>query len=229
MTILRDVSVMWSLIHTLLMFMFLFDSRYSKKKTIKLTFLTMLPLILLNFILFLVCGSEGYMQRMLITLSLPSLIFFFILAKHRDGRFFFTFCVIDTLVLEIIYITNIIDHYIPGYWFMFTRVIDGVKTCDDIKIFISSYGEIYAYHALMLGTMKNVDISNLNFAELESAVEKKLKTIYSKYPDMKYNSDSVVLTRLADGSFAFEYDANVVVNKAGEEYSETCCFVIKLD
>ncbi len=120
MTILRDISVMWSLIHTLVMFMFLFDSRYSKKKTIKLTLLTMLPLILLNFIMFLVCGSEGYMQRMLITLSLPSLIFFFILAKHRDGRFLFTFCVIDTLVLEIIYITNIIDHYIPGYWFMFT-------------------------------------------------------------------------------------------------------------
>ena len=108
MTILRDISVMWSLIHTLVMFMFLFDSRYSKKKTIKLTLLTMLPLILLNFIMFLVCGSEGYMQRMLITLSLPSLIFFFILAKHRDGRFLFTFCVIDTLVLEIIYITNIL-------------------------------------------------------------------------------------------------------------------------
>ena len=118
MIILRDISIMWSLIHTLVMFMFLFDSRYPKKKTMKLTLITMLPLILLNFILFIVCGPEGYIQRMLITLSLPSLIFFFILAKHRDGRFFFTFCIIGTIVLEIIYITNIIDHYIPGYWFM---------------------------------------------------------------------------------------------------------------
>lgn len=85
----------------------------------KLTLITMLPLILLNFIMFIVCGPEGYIKRMLITLSLPSFIFFWILAKHRDGRFFFTFCIIDTIVLEIIYITNIIDHYIPGYWFMF--------------------------------------------------------------------------------------------------------------
>jgi len=120
MTILRDISVMWSLIHTLVMFMFLFESRYPKKKTMKLTLFTMLPLMILNFILFLVCGSQRYMQMMLVTLSLPSFIFFFILAKYRDGRFFFTFCMIDTLVLEIIYITNIIDHYIPGYWFMFT-------------------------------------------------------------------------------------------------------------
>lgn len=126
------------------------------------------------------------------------------------------------------------EHYFGnkqmGYWFMFTRVIDGVKTCDDIKIFISSYGEIYAYHALMLGTMKNVDISNLNFAELESAVEKKLKTIYSKYSNMTYNPDNIVLTRLADGSFAFEYDANVaVVNTDGVKYSEPCYFLIKID
>jgi hypothetical protein len=125
------------------------------------------------------------------------------------------------------------DHYFGnkqmGYWFVFTRVIDGIKTCDDIKIFISSYGEIYAYHALMLGTMKNVDISSLNFAELESAVEKKLKTIYSKYPDMTYISD-VVLTRLADGSFAFEYDTTVsVTNEDGAECSEYCYFVIKID
>jgi hypothetical protein len=126
------------------------------------------------------------------------------------------------------------DHYFGnkqmGYWFVFTRVIDGIKTCDDIKIFISSYGEIYAYHALMLGTMKNVDISSLNFAELESAVEKKLKTIYSKYPDMTYTSDNVVLTRLADGSFAFEYDTTVsVTNEDGAECSEYCYFVIKID
>lgn len=25
---------------------------------------------------------------------------------------------IDTIVLEFVYVTNIIDHYIPGYWFI---------------------------------------------------------------------------------------------------------------
>lgn len=34
MTILKEFSVIWSLIHTLVMFLFLFESRYSKKKTL---------------------------------------------------------------------------------------------------------------------------------------------------------------------------------------------------
>ena len=58
---------------------------------------------------------------MLLTLSLPSLIVFWILAKNRDGRFFFTFCLVDTVVLEIIYVTQILNFYITpnSYIFMF--------------------------------------------------------------------------------------------------------------
>ena len=107
MTVLRDISLMWSFIHTLVMFMFLFDSRYPKKKTAVLTLSTMIPLIIFNFILYIIYGVDIYTKLMLITLSLPSFVFFSILAKHRDGRFVFTFCMVDKVVLEIIYITNI--------------------------------------------------------------------------------------------------------------------------
>jgi len=124
MTVLRDISLMWSFIHTLIMFLFLFDSRYPKKRTMTLTLTAMTPLILLNFLLFIFYGTDVYSKLMLVTLSLPSFIFFWILAKYRDGRFIFTFCMVDTIVLEIVYITNIIDLYIPGYIFMFvTRLI----------------------------------------------------------------------------------------------------------
>jgi len=119
MTILRDISLMWSFIHTLVLFLLLFDSRYSKKKTVTLTAIAMTPLIVINFALIFICGIDQYMKLMLITLSLPSFIFFFFLAKHRDGRFIFTFCMVDTIVLEIVYFTNIINSYIPGYVFMF--------------------------------------------------------------------------------------------------------------
>jgi len=119
MTMLKDISVIWSLIHTLILFMLLYESRFPKKKTLVLTLSAIVPLIVINFLLFIFWGTEVYMQRMLITLSLPSMIFFWILAKRRDGRFIFTFCMVDTMVLEIIYVTNIIDHYIPGHLFMF--------------------------------------------------------------------------------------------------------------
>lgn len=121
MTILRDLSMLWSMIHTLILFLFLFESRYPKKKTVSITLLTMLPLLVINLLLFIVLGFEGYGTLMLATLSLPSCIFFWLLAKHRDGRFFFTFCMVDTTVLEIVYITNLLNPYISpdSYLFMF--------------------------------------------------------------------------------------------------------------
>jgi len=121
MTILRDISILWSFIHVLVLFIFLYESRFSKKKTLIWTLAVMTPLIVLNMILYFVLGPQltGGALIML-TCTLPSLIFFWIMAKHRDGRFFFTFCMVDTLSYEIMCITNIIDFYLgETYIFMF--------------------------------------------------------------------------------------------------------------
>ena len=112
MEILKDISILWAMAHTLIMFLFLFESRYPKKKSITISLTTMIPLIIFNVMLFIVLGPESYSSLMLLTLSLPSCIVFWHLAKYRDGRFFFTFCMVDTLVLEIVYITNILNFYI---------------------------------------------------------------------------------------------------------------------
>jgi len=48
---------------------------------------------------------------MLLTLSLPSCVVFWFLVKYGAGRFFFSFCMADTTVLKIFYITNILNHY----------------------------------------------------------------------------------------------------------------------
>lgn len=114
MTILRDLSVVWSLIHVLILFMFLYESRYPKKKTMTLTTIFMIPLIVLNMYIFFKCGPEFMGKILLLTCTIPSLIFFWFIAKYRDGRFLFTFCVVDTIALEILYISNIIDFYLPG-------------------------------------------------------------------------------------------------------------------
>jgi len=122
MTILRDISMLWSMIHTLVLFMFLFESRYPKKKTLSITLFTMIPLIIVNLILFVILGFDRYGTLMLLTLSVPSCIILWILSKHRDGRFFFTFCMVDTIILEIVYITNLLNLYISpdNYIFMFS-------------------------------------------------------------------------------------------------------------
>ena len=119
MIILKDLSVLWSAAHTLIMFALLFESRYPRKKTFLLTMYTMVPLLLANVLLFLFVDTLGH-AALLVTCVLPSFLFFWFLAKHRDGRFIFTFCLSDTLWLEILYITNILDFYLGNtYIFMF--------------------------------------------------------------------------------------------------------------
>lgn len=119
MTILKDLSVLWSLIHVLVMFLLLFESRYPWHKALKLTLLGAIPLLAGNFLLYLLIDSISY-SVLLLTCVVPSLFFLWYLAKYRDGRFLFTFCLSDTLWLEVIYITNILDFYFGNqYIFMF--------------------------------------------------------------------------------------------------------------
>ena len=116
----KDISVLWSLLHVLIMFALLFESRYPRKKCVRMTVVTMVPLLVVNFLIYLFWGAEGAMGVLLLTATIPSLIFFWILAKYRDGRFLFTFCLCDTLWLEVMFITNILDFYLGNsYIFMF--------------------------------------------------------------------------------------------------------------
>ena len=112
MEILKNLSVIWALAHGIALFFLLFESRFSAKKTVVITALTIGPLSIINLALFFLLGFEKYSMLMLVTLSLPSCVIFYFLAKFRDGRFFFTFCVVDTIVLEVLYITNILNHYL---------------------------------------------------------------------------------------------------------------------
>ena len=61
MTILKDISIIWSFLHILVLFLFLFESRYSKRKTILITAVSMIPLIAVNFVLFFILGMEKYL------------------------------------------------------------------------------------------------------------------------------------------------------------------------
>ena len=119
MTIIREASTMYASMFSLVLFMILFESRYPRKKTMVLTIGLMGPLMIANFVMLAVLGPVVMSTLLLLTCSLPSLIFFWFLSKYRDGRFLFTFCFADTIMLEVIYVTSILDFFLGNtYIFM---------------------------------------------------------------------------------------------------------------
>lgn len=108
-TIFRDLSLIWLLMHCCIMFMLLYESKYSQRKTNIITGIFMVPLIIINMASVLYFGPNRAGQLLIFTCVLPSLLFFFIMSKSRDTRFLFTFCLVDTIVLEVVIATNLID------------------------------------------------------------------------------------------------------------------------
>ncbi|MBS7007067.1 MAG: GHKL domain-containing protein [Anaerostipes sp.] len=114
MKILRDLSVLWSLFHILILFILLYRSRYPRKKTFVLTGVFMAPLIVLNVAGLILYGPEFMGKIFLITCTLPSFIFFWFMSEDRKGQFFFTFCLADTVSYWILAATNLLDFYFGG-------------------------------------------------------------------------------------------------------------------
>lgn len=108
MTVLRDLSFAWSMIHVFAMFLLLFEPRYSWKTTIITYGLTCIILSAANALIVSTC-EVTLMGIAFFSCTIPSMIVLFILSKYRDGRFFFLFCMSDTLCFWILQITNLLD------------------------------------------------------------------------------------------------------------------------
>lgn len=122
---LLDISTAISSLVVIAIFLLLFESRYPKKKYLA----SLIPFMILWFgvnlgILF-VLGLEVQGQLSLLTATIPSLLYFWIVAKDRGGRFFFTFCVVDTIMIWVMSITGIVDIFIgnSGFWTFVLRII----------------------------------------------------------------------------------------------------------
>ncbi|MBR5535216.1 MAG: sensor histidine kinase [Clostridia bacterium] len=110
--ILRNASLVWSLVHCVILFMLLFKSRFSVKKTIILTSAVTAPLIIINLLILVFFGLEKLTQLMIFTCIIPSFIFFFIISENRGFRFVFTFCLVDTICYEVIVLTGMLDMWL---------------------------------------------------------------------------------------------------------------------
>ncbi len=99
-----SLSEFISCVYLSVIFILLMDIRTSKK----VTFLLMSAFVILSFIGFSSLEHRGYDSGVAsaIALTLPSMALFFILSKHRDGRFLFTFCSVDIMGLIIIILSR---------------------------------------------------------------------------------------------------------------------------
>jgi len=53
MAVLRDISIFWSLLHALILFILFYETRFDRKKSLVLTLAFMLPLVVLNGVMFI--------------------------------------------------------------------------------------------------------------------------------------------------------------------------------
>lgn len=109
--VLRLSSAAYSLVHILVVFFLFYAPRYSKKKTLLITSGVMGALIICNMILLSIMEQAAFGKIILFSMVLPSFVFFIYLAKHRDFRFVFTFCLADTISAEIILLSLIFNAY----------------------------------------------------------------------------------------------------------------------
>lgn len=126
MEFMKSFSIIWSMSFILVAFLMLYDLRFDRKKNILITCAAMIPLIVLTAVLFAVYGADVMSRLIFVTLSIPSFFFFFFMAKKRDGRFFFTFCFLDTVGFELITLTMLLESWIgngDGTVLFVTRLI----------------------------------------------------------------------------------------------------------
>ncbi len=114
MVTLQDLSIFWAMFHVIFLFLMLFRSRYTRKKTVWIAGIGMGGLMALNGAGLLLFGFEALAKAFFFTCSVPSFIFFYVLSADKKFRFLFTFCLADTTCLWIMAVTNLLDYYLGG-------------------------------------------------------------------------------------------------------------------
>jgi len=97
------------MLHVILLFLLLFEPRRSWKITLTAGFAGWTAMLAANAFLMVWKGPAIIMRVAFFTLSIPSALLFFVLSQYRDGRFFFLFCLTDTVSFWLLQITNFLD------------------------------------------------------------------------------------------------------------------------
>ena len=107
--ILRDVSFLLSMLHVMILFLLLYEPRLPWRTALTVSFAGWAAVLAGNACLMLWKGPSIIMRAAFFTCTIPSALLFFALSKYRDGRFFFLFCLTDTVSFWLLQITNFLD------------------------------------------------------------------------------------------------------------------------
>lgn len=109
MTVLRDISFLWAMLHVIILFLLLFEPRYSWRTTLITVFTGSAAIAAVNVAAMVRMGHGIIMSIAFFSCTIPSMLLYFVLSKYRDGRFFFLFCLTDTMCFWLLQITNFLD------------------------------------------------------------------------------------------------------------------------
>jgi len=109
-----DLSALLCMPVVILAFLAVFEPRYPKPVYLASLIPFLITWIGANTYLLFTIGNQLMGQYLLLTCTLSSLIYFFCVAKRRDGRFFFTFCLVDTIFIWLLLTTNLLDYAVGG-------------------------------------------------------------------------------------------------------------------
>ena len=116
-----------------------------------------------------------------------------------------------------------------GYWFKFSRFVDGIETSDYVRIGLRNNGDFYWYIGNDIGEMKDIDVSAIDMDKVYDALETKFKTIYAD-DYVGFEKGGVVLTKLNDGSYIFDCSIDAIVKDGnGKAVKDTCFFAVTID
>lgn len=107
--ILRDLSIIILLAHCLIMFMMLYESRFSRAKTYAALIALYVAAVTVMLLVVHFYSIQTAGRVMVPVCILPSLLLFLFMAKNRGARFLFTFCLVDTLMLVILILSRLLD------------------------------------------------------------------------------------------------------------------------
>ena len=106
---LNNLSGATLLIVVTVVFSLLFETKYTLKTYLK-SFIPFITILLgVNFFVIFKYGFSSYAQLTFFTATLPSLIYFFVVSRYKNGKFFFTFCLVDTSVIWFATFVALID------------------------------------------------------------------------------------------------------------------------
>lgn len=114
MTRLRDISIFWAMFHVIILFLMLFRSRFTRKKTIVAAGIGVGFLMAANGAGLLLFGFEALSKAFLFTCSIPSFLLFYVLSADKRFKFLLSFCLADTVCLWVMAVTNLLDFYLGG-------------------------------------------------------------------------------------------------------------------